>query len=130
MGADWRKPSRSVGNGACVEAGNAPGRVLVRDSKDRDGLVPAFGAGAWRVFTDGLRGEVEQQINEAVAKDEAVMRTDPSKAPLGALMTALVIGGRDTALQACPVLAVRLRSADGQKVAEGVRSMMQGWEES
>lgn len=75
-------------------------------------------------------GEVKQQIDEAAAQDEAAMRADPHKAPMAALMTALVVGGRDTAMQACPVLAVRLRSAEGRKIAERVRSMMQGWEKS
>ncbi|MBE1486558.1 DUF397 domain-containing protein [Plantactinospora soyae] len=48
----WRKSSRSSANqGDCVEvAGNLPGRVLVRDSKDRQGPVLAFGPGAWRAF--------------------------------------------------------------------------------
>ncbi|MGW4463232.1 DUF397 domain-containing protein [Micromonospora sp. NPDC004704] len=51
-GAEWRKSSRSNTNGgACVEvAGNLPGRVLVRDTKDREGGTLAFGPAAWRVF--------------------------------------------------------------------------------
>jgi hypothetical protein len=75
-------------------------------------------------------GEVERQINEAVAKDEAAVRADPGKAPMGSLLTALVYAGKDTALQACPVLGVRLRSADGRRVADMVRSAMQSWEDS
>lgn len=74
--------------------------------------------------------DVDEQISKAAAADKAAMRADSSKVPMTALMTALVMGGRDTALQACPVLAVRLRSGDGRKIAEGIRSMMQGWEES
>jgi hypothetical protein len=46
----WRKSSRSVGNGACVEAGNGPAGVLVRDTADRGGTVLAFTAGAWAGF--------------------------------------------------------------------------------
>lgn len=75
-------------------------------------------------------GEVEQQIQEAVAKDEQAMAAKPGSVPVGSLMTALVYAGKDTALQACPVLGVRLRSADGRKIADSVRSMMQGWEDS
>ncbi|MFY1691003.1 DUF397 domain-containing protein [Plantactinospora sp. WMMB782] len=50
--ARWRKSTRSSANaGNCVEvAGNLPGRVLVRDSKDRSGPVLAFGPDAWRSF--------------------------------------------------------------------------------
>ncbi|GIG89311.1 DUF397 domain-containing protein [Plantactinospora endophytica] len=57
-GAGWRTSSRSNSNqGTCVEvADNLPGRVLVRDSKDRDGGVLRFGPVAWRAFVAGLRG--------------------------------------------------------------------------
>ncbi|MFV2085169.1 DUF397 domain-containing protein [Micromonospora sp. LOL_021] len=48
----WRKSSRSSSNGGdCVEvADNLPGRVLVRDSKDRAGGTLAFASAAWSAF--------------------------------------------------------------------------------
>lgn len=48
----WRKSSRSSSNGGnCVEvADNLPGRVLVRDSKDRAGGTLAFAPAAWSAF--------------------------------------------------------------------------------
>ncbi|WP_326560312.1 DUF397 domain-containing protein [Micromonospora sp. NBC_01796] len=51
-GARWRKSTRSSNNGgACVEvADNLPGRVLVRDTKDRDGGTLSFAPDAWRAF--------------------------------------------------------------------------------
>ncbi|ASW53689.1 DUF397 domain-containing protein [Plantactinospora sp. KBS50] len=50
----WRTSSRSNGTGACVEvADNLPGRVLVRDSKDRSGPVLAFAPAAWSAFVAG-----------------------------------------------------------------------------
>ncbi|SBT49391.1 DUF397 domain-containing protein [Micromonospora narathiwatensis] len=51
-GAQWRKSSRSSGQGGnCVEvADNLPGVVAVRDSKDPGGPVLVFGPGAWRAF--------------------------------------------------------------------------------
>ncbi|MDW5328609.1 DUF397 domain-containing protein [Plantactinospora sp. KLBMP9567] len=50
----WRKSTRSSSNqGACVEvADNLPGRVLVRDSKDRDGGTLTFGPAGWQAFVD------------------------------------------------------------------------------
>ncbi|MFJ8577078.1 DUF397 domain-containing protein [Micromonospora sp. NPDC093277] len=50
--ARWRTATRSSNNGGdCVEvADNLPGRVLVRDSKDRDGGTLAFAPAAWRAF--------------------------------------------------------------------------------
>jgi len=50
--AEWRKSSRSNGNGgACVEvARNLVGVVAVRDSKDIDGPVLVFPPGDWTAF--------------------------------------------------------------------------------
>lgn len=48
---NWRKSTRSSNEGACVEvADNLPGRVLVRDTKDRDGGTLTFRPDAWRSF--------------------------------------------------------------------------------
>jgi len=51
-GAWWRTASYSSTNGGnCVEvADNLPGRVLVRDTKDRDGGTLAFTPASWRTF--------------------------------------------------------------------------------
>ena len=56
-GAKWRKSSFSSGNGgACVEvAGNLPGVVAVRDSKDPDGPVLVFSPGEWEAFGAGVK---------------------------------------------------------------------------
>jgi hypothetical protein len=50
--AAWRKASRSGGNGGqCVEvAGNLPGTVAIRDSKDPAGPVLLTGRPQWRAF--------------------------------------------------------------------------------
>ncbi|MFD0691483.1 DUF397 domain-containing protein [Actinomadura fibrosa] len=46
----WRKSSRSMPGGDCVEAARSPGQVLVRDSKDTAGPVLAFGGAGWQRF--------------------------------------------------------------------------------
>ena len=53
----WRKSSRSNGSsGNCVEvADNLPGRVLVRDTKDRDGGTLTFEPAAWSAFVGMAR---------------------------------------------------------------------------
>jgi hypothetical protein len=55
--ATWRKSSYSGGNGGgCVETGVADaGRVLVRDTTNRDGGTLSIPAEAWRAFMDGLK---------------------------------------------------------------------------
>jgi len=50
IGADWRKASHSVNNGACVEVASAPAAVMVRDSVDRSGPVVSYPARAWQGF--------------------------------------------------------------------------------
>jgi hypothetical protein len=52
----WRKSSYSGGQGGnCVEVGDGAGRVLVRDTQDRRGLVLRFTPGAWRRFADRVK---------------------------------------------------------------------------
>jgi hypothetical protein len=50
LAENWRKASRSVGNGACVEAASAGGRVLVRDSVNPSGAMIAYAPEAWLGF--------------------------------------------------------------------------------
>ncbi|MFV2112311.1 DUF397 domain-containing protein [Micromonospora sp. LOL_025] len=51
-GAQWRKSTKSGGNGGdCVEvADNLSGVVGVRDSKDPTGPALVFAPAAWRAF--------------------------------------------------------------------------------
>lgn len=47
----WRKSTFSGGNGGnCIEVANHGSRVLVRDTKDRQGPVLRFSPAAWRKF--------------------------------------------------------------------------------
>jgi hypothetical protein len=50
----WRTASYSGNSGNCVEVADATRVVLVRDTKDRGGML-AFPADAWQAFTDGLK---------------------------------------------------------------------------
>ncbi len=58
VGVLWRKSSRSgsTGGGNCVEVGARTdgSRVLVRDSKDRDGAILSVSPAAWTAFTSTL----------------------------------------------------------------------------
>lgn len=50
-GALWRKSTFSGNGGNCVEVGTDAGaRVLVRDTKDRQGAVLEFAAEPWERF--------------------------------------------------------------------------------
>jgi Domain of unknown function (DUF397) len=52
----WRTSSYSGGNGGqCVEVADAANVVMVRDTKDRGGLVLSIHAGAWNAFLASLK---------------------------------------------------------------------------
>ncbi len=51
----WRKARRSANNGACVEVAPSNGKILVRDSKDRDGHVMGYPGHSWRAFVTGAK---------------------------------------------------------------------------
>jgi hypothetical protein len=54
--APWRKSSYSGTNGgSCVEAADMEGRILVRDTTDRGGVVLSISPDAWYRFMDMLR---------------------------------------------------------------------------
>jgi len=55
----WRKSTRSNGQGACVEvAGNLPGIVAIRDSKDPEGPALAIAPSQWESFTAAVRSDL------------------------------------------------------------------------
>jgi Domain of unknown function (DUF397) len=54
--APWRKSSYSGTNGGdCVEAADMGGRILVRDTTDRGGVVLSISPDVWLRFTGTLR---------------------------------------------------------------------------
>jgi hypothetical protein len=53
----WRKSTRSNGSAQCVEVGQAPARVAVRDTQDRQGPAIAFPSSAWEAFTAAVRAD-------------------------------------------------------------------------
>jgi uncharacterized protein DUF397 len=55
-GKSWRKSTYSGNGGSdCVEVGHAARVVLVRDTKDRDGVTLSVPADVWRALTEELK---------------------------------------------------------------------------
>jgi hypothetical protein len=50
--AEWRKSSHSSADGACIEIAHLPEAIAVRDSKDPDGPKLAFTPHAWTAFVE------------------------------------------------------------------------------
>ena len=54
--AVWRTSSHSTQDGNCVEVGAVlPGRIAVRDSKNRQGPRLVLAPGQWQQFTGRLK---------------------------------------------------------------------------
>lgn len=57
----WRKATRSIANGDCVEIAPVSGTIAVRDSKDPAGPVLRYSAGAWKAFlSEAGQGDFDQ----------------------------------------------------------------------
>ncbi|AYF30474.1 DUF397 domain-containing protein [Micromonospora tulbaghiae] len=54
--AQWKKSTRSSGNGQCVEVANLADAVALRDSKDPTGPALLFCAEGWISFLTGAKG--------------------------------------------------------------------------
>ena len=53
---NWRKATYSGDNGgACVEVASTPGRIMIRDTTNRDGVALAVAPAAWRRFVAATR---------------------------------------------------------------------------
>jgi hypothetical protein len=52
---NWRKATRSVGQGACVEVADTGSGVAVRHFKNPDGLVLCYTREEWAAFLAGVK---------------------------------------------------------------------------
>jgi hypothetical protein len=54
----WRKSTRSIGNGQCIEAAKlADGRLAMRDSTDTTGPAIPFAEAAWHLFLKRVKAD-------------------------------------------------------------------------
>jgi hypothetical protein len=60
-GMSWRKASRSVGNGECVEVSSHLGRVSIRDSKDPGGPVLNCSPDAFQSFLQAAKRSISSR---------------------------------------------------------------------
>lgn len=79
--------------------------------------------------------DVQAKIAEASAADDAKAREaaamgNPAGMPIGSIMTALTLSGRDSMATVCPVFAARLRDSMGRYIVEGLKASMVGFDSS
>jgi hypothetical protein len=53
--AQWRKSTKSQGNGQCVEVAELPGGIAVRDSKNPSGPALILTPDEWMAFLAGAK---------------------------------------------------------------------------
>jgi hypothetical protein len=52
----WRKSTRSIGNGQCIEAARlSDGRLAMRDSQDTCGPIISVTQRGWHSFVNGIK---------------------------------------------------------------------------
>lgn len=112
--SDYRKVSEAL------QAGAEPEMLCMTCPWDRFCITPPT----------MTREDIEEQLEDAKRKDaEAVEAAkaagkDPGM-PVGILVHALAVGGKDTSCQVCPVFALRLRSNEGGTFVQAIRQQMQ-----
>jgi hypothetical protein len=80
------------------------------------------------------RDEIDAEQEKARRKDEDARAEKQAKGedpgmPMGMLMTAVMLGGKDTAATVCPVVAMRMRTSQGRKIVDSLRAQMTGWDD-
>ena len=117
--ADYSKVSEALKNGA------DPAMLCATCPWDRFCVTPPSMTSA----------EIQKAMEEASANDTTSAEKARSEGreapmPMGSLLTAITLGGRDTQAHVCPVLALRLRSSDGERIVRQVKSQMQSWDDN
>jgi hypothetical protein len=61
-GLNWRKSTRSIGNGECIEVADVSNDVAVRDSMNPEVANLRFSGEAWTAFLDGVKAGIDPVI--------------------------------------------------------------------
>jgi hypothetical protein len=108
-----------------LESGQEPSLICATCPWDRHCVLPP----------QMMASEIEEANRKAREEDDrraraASLQGKKAEFPVGAIMTAAIFAGRDVQAECCPVFALRLRTSAGKTIADGLKSLMRGWDDN
>jgi hypothetical protein len=116
--ADYKRVADALATGA------DPAMLCTTCPWDRFCVVPPTMTAA--EVADAIK---KAEADDAAKAEKARAEGKPDSMPIGALLTAVTVGGRDQQATVCPVFAARLRSSNGRNIVDGLKVQMKGWDD-
>jgi len=115
--SDYRTVADALASGA------DPDMICMTCPWDRYCITPPT---MTKAEVDAARDKAQREDKARV--EEAKAKGEHAGMPVGSLLTALTIAGRDLSAQICPVLALRLRTQAGRGIVDNLKATMQAFD--
>lgn len=74
-----------------------------------------------------LRKEAEEKDRQLMEEEERLGKSPGM--PIGMLVATMMLSGKDTAANCCPVMTLRIRSSKGREIVDALKGSMQKWDD-